>query len=60
MSERISWENCPTCGSPAAVGWTTVLWVAGESREEGPIEFDCPSGCHLSHQALAEAFGQRA
>ncbi|WP_029432760.1 hypothetical protein [Blastococcus sp. URHD0036] len=37
-SERVTWEDCPTCRRPAAVGW-----VGGQ-----PTEFDCPGGCRLS------------
>jgi len=36
-SERVTWENCPNCGRPAAVGWLNGR----------PIEFDCPAGCSL-------------
>jgi hypothetical protein len=34
-SERVTWENCPSCQRPAAVGW-----MDGQA-----VEFDCPSGC---------------
>src|SRR5438445_11830388 len=37
-SERVTWEDCPNCGRPAAVGW-----LNGH-----PIEFDCPAGCSLN------------
>ena len=36
--ERVTWEDCPACERPAAVGW-----VGGR-----PVEFDCPGGCRLS------------
>ena len=56
MSDHITWEACPVCGSSAAVGW------AGDDAPDpgrphgGPIEFDCPSGCRLSRSELAQAF----
>jgi hypothetical protein len=36
-SELITWEQCPTCRQPAAVGW----W------QGRPVEFDCPQGCSV-------------
>ena len=38
MTESITWESCPTCHRPAAVGWL----------EGVPLEFDCPAGCRLT------------
>jgi hypothetical protein len=37
-SERVTWEECPGCREPAAVGW----W------QGRPVEFDCPRGCQVS------------
>jgi len=41
-SERVTWEECPSCGEPAAVGW----WHGR------PVEFDCPEGCRVSLEQL--------
>ena len=38
VSERVTWETCPSCGRPAAVGWVG----------EQPVEFDCPGRCWVS------------
>ena len=56
MSDRITWEACPVCGSTAAVGWTSEETRDGRLPEHGPIEFDCPSGCRLSAAELVHAF----
>jgi hypothetical protein len=37
-TERVTWEDCPNCRKPAAVGWSSGR----------PIGFDCPHGCRLS------------
>jgi hypothetical protein len=37
-SERVTWEQCPVCQRPAAVGWLNAQ----------PVEFDCAAGCCLS------------
>jgi hypothetical protein len=37
-SERVTWEDCPSCQRPAAVGW-----VNGQA-----VEFDCPGGCSVT------------
>jgi hypothetical protein len=47
-SERISWEDCPICRRPAAVGWP-----GGQ-----PVEFDCPRGCRPSGEQV-RALGLR-
>jgi hypothetical protein len=47
-SERVTWEDCPTCRRAAAVGW-----VNGR-----PVEFDCPGGCCLGAEQV-EAFATR-
>jgi len=36
-SERITWEDCPACGGPVAVGWL----------DGHPSEVDCAGGCRL-------------
>ena len=41
-SERVTWEECPGCRQPAAVGW----WHGR------PVEFDCPRGCQVSLEQL--------
>ena len=49
-SERITWEECPSCRRPAAVGW----------HDELIVEFDCPNGCGLTGaqtRALAATLG---
>jgi NTE family protein len=48
MSESVTWENCPTCERPAAVGWL----------DGSPVEFDCPSGCDVDAKQLS-AFADR-
>lgn len=53
MSERISWETCPRCGSPAALGWAPSAASARRSDgEELPVEFDCTAGCTLNAAEL--------
>ncbi|MGY1809472.1 hypothetical protein ACI8AF_19060 [Blastococcus sp. SYSU D00669] len=42
-SERVTWEDCPNCRRPAAVGWLG----------RRPVGCDCPGGCHLSAVELA-------
>jgi hypothetical protein len=37
-SDRISFQDCPTCGRPQAVGWT----------EADLTETNCLDGCHLA------------
>lgn len=37
-TERVTWEDCPTCRRSAAVAW----------RSGRPTGFDCPHGCRLS------------
>ncbi len=37
-TERVTWENCPNCQRPAAVGWRSGRFTG----------FDCPHGCRLS------------
>ncbi len=43
MSEWITWEECPSCGDTAAVGW-----LRGE-----PVEFDCVRHCELTQEQQA-------
>ncbi|MCW2537620.1 MAG: uncharacterized protein JWQ26_3319 [Modestobacter sp.] len=47
MSERVTWDTCPSCGHSAAVGWI----------DGNPVEFDCLGGCSLSAGQLMAAFG---
>jgi hypothetical protein len=49
-SERVTWEDCPNCRRPAAVGW-----VDGQ-----PTEFDCPRGCGLSAEQIQAFTAERA
>ena len=56
MSDRITWEVCPSCGKAAAVGWTMIRWATGERFQEVPLEFDCPSGCRLNVEQLRREF----
>jgi hypothetical protein len=44
ITERISWEVCPRCGGPAAVGW-----VDGTA-----VEFDCLRGCELPEKRIRD------
>jgi hypothetical protein len=49
-SERVTWEDCPVCGRPAAVGWV----------DRHLVEFDCPGGCRVSEvqsKVLANRLG---
>jgi hypothetical protein len=46
VSERVTWETCPECRRPAAVGW-----VDGD-----PVEFDCPQECTLTADELRAVF----
>ena len=56
MSDHITWEACPVCGSTAAVGWAGEEPQDGRPPHGGPIEFDCPTGCRLSATELVRAF----
>lgn len=53
MSERVTWERCPRCGGPAAVGWDTVARANGEPPVEVPVEYDCAAGCRLDPHGTA-------
>lgn len=55
-SERITWERCPVCGATAAVGWSGVTPADHPVTRAVPVEFDCPSGCHLTFAELERAF----
>jgi hypothetical protein len=46
VSERVTWETCPECRRPAAVGWV----------DRDPVEFDCPRECTLSAAELRATF----
>ena len=49
MSERITWEQCPSCGDAAAVGWI---------RDE-PVEFDCVRNCDLTQEQMVTLHRRR-
>jgi hypothetical protein len=49
MSERITWEDCPSCARAAAVGW-----LDGEA-----VEFDCPSLCWVTLSEIRAIFRRR-
>ncbi|MGZ4537498.1 MAG: hypothetical protein ACXVX8_03915 [Blastococcus sp.] len=44
MSDQITWEECPHCGHPAAVGWVG----------EVSVEFDCRRGCTLPDRQIRD------
>jgi hypothetical protein len=46
VSERVTWEICPECRRPAAVGWV----------DGSPVQFDCPRGCTLPVAELRAVF----
>ena len=48
-NERVTWEDCPNCRRPAAVGW-----IHGR-----PTEFDCPGGCRLSARQIDDFAARR-
>jgi hypothetical protein len=52
MSERVTWEDCPRCGGPAAVGWAAAAEGVARSARELPVEFDCAGGCRLTPAEL--------
>jgi hypothetical protein len=56
MSERVTWEACPRCGSPAAVGWARVPMAADAPGECRPVEFDCVAGCHVELDVLTQVY----
>ena len=56
MSDCVTWEVCPKCGCVAAVGWALDVWTAGEAVENRAVEFDCPTGCQISLDLLAEVY----
>jgi hypothetical protein len=58
MSERVTWEGCPTCGKPAAVGWAAPVGNEAGDGSAYPLEFDCPSRCQLTADELSRAFGK--
>jgi hypothetical protein len=60
MSEYVTWEVCPRCGLLAALGWVNVGGIRGGLPQILPVEFDCPSGCRLGPDELAEAYGLAA
>jgi hypothetical protein len=58
MSDRVTWEGCPICGEPAAVGWVTLVGRDAGAASEDPMEFDCPSRCDLTVDEMRRAFGK--
>jgi hypothetical protein len=52
-SQWITWEVCPRCGDPAAVGWSDA------GRFVDPIEFDCLKGCRVNIGELVRTFPPR-
>jgi hypothetical protein len=46
MSEWVSWETCPVCGTRMAVGWDPPYGAAGTATAAA-VEFDCYNGCQL-------------
>jgi len=49
MSDSVTWETCPTCERPAAVGWL----------DGSPVEFDCTAGCDLDPKQLTALADRR-
>lgn len=43
MSERVTWESCPSCGERAAVGWI----------DQTVIEVACIRECALTAEQIA-------
>jgi hypothetical protein len=43
MSERVTWESCPSCGARAAVGWI----------DRTVTEADCTKECELTEEQMA-------
>jgi len=60
MSDRITWEPCPCCARPAAVGWSPVPRADGRPAGELAVEFDCPADCRLTAAELQYLTGRRA
>ena len=49
MSERVTWERCPSCDGLAAVGWVPSIGVGADPPPgEDLVEYDCPAGCLLT------------
>ena len=57
MSDRITWQPCPRCGSRSAVGWESVPGVDGDPAHDVPVEFDCMRGCPLDRADLRRWLG---
>ncbi|CCH87439.1 conserved protein of unknown function [Modestobacter italicus] len=49
MGAHVTWETCPGCGRPAALGWL----------DGDPVQFDCPRGCRLPPDLISAMFGRR-
>ena len=55
-SSRITWERCPQCGGPAAVGWRAVGTCPSLPLVEYAVEFDCRAGCNLTVEEMVGSF----
>lgn len=49
MSDSVTWETCPNCHRPAAVGWQNGM----------AVEFDCPAGCSITRDQVRAFADQR-
>jgi hypothetical protein len=58
-SDWVTWEPCPRCGSRAAVGWGPEAHCAPGDADDGPMEFDCPTGCAADPRELLAWGGYR-
>lgn len=58
MTDRTTWQTCPSCGRVAAVGWVSIR-RPDHQQAEVPIELDCPSGCRPTLAELRHAFPVR-
>lgn len=57
MSQHSTRESCPRCGRSAVVTWLGIEAYGHPSpaREEA-ISLDCPGGCFLADDELAQHF----
>jgi hypothetical protein len=56
VSDQVTWEKCPQCGTSAAVGWVKVREITGPTVVWMPAECDCPTGCDLTEDDRLAAF----
>ena len=49
MSDRVTWETCPRCGTLAALGWHSGTLV----------QVDCPRGCSVTAADVARTAPRR-